>query len=127
MLQTQGLAETRRRSPSRSLSTDEDWADERRGPRHPEHRLWFHVLRRQIWDFVLYRDAEEGTEEYQLAEDAAGWIWWDGEEESDDDGRPTFFHVCSILGIQPRDIREATLRLTREDIGKLNNQIKEDP
>lgn len=94
--------------------------------RNPEHRLWFHVLRRQIWDFVLYRDAEEGTEESQLAEDAAGWLWWDGQEELDDHGRPTFLYVCSVLGVSPQKIREAALNLTREEIQVLNNQLKEE-
>lgn len=119
-------SEARQPSRSRNYSTDEDWSEARRGGRNPERVLWFHVLRRQIWDFVLYRNSEPGTEEYQLAEDAAGWIWWDGEEDIDETGRPTFHYICCVLEVTPASIRNAALQLTRESISRLNNQIKED-
>lgn len=113
------------RSPSLSLflGTEED--SPQSAVRRPEIRLWFHVLRRQIWDFVLYRNAPEGTEWYTYAEDAAGWIWWDGEEEVDEAGRPTFRHVCDMLDVDPDRVRRSILALERDDIARLNNQIKE--
>lgn len=114
----------RRRSQSRSYETETEAPHP--VARHPEHRLWFHVLRRQIWDYVLYRDAKQGTEDYCLAEDAAGWIWWDGEEDIDDCGRPTYRYICKILNIDHRKMREAALRLTRDEITVLNNQLKEE-
>lgn len=81
-------------------------------------------LRRAIWDFALYRDAKEGSERQQLAIDAAGWIFWDGEEHTDEEGRWTFHYVCATLGLVPEQIREATLKLTRETISKINRRIE---
>lgn len=95
-------------------------------PRRPEVRLWFHVLRRQIWDFVLYKDADPDSKEYTYAEDAAGWIWWDGEEDLDEFHRPTFRHICCVLGLDPRDVREATLRLKRNDVARLSKTLRDD-
>jgi hypothetical protein len=82
------------------------------------------ILRRAIWDFALYRDSEPGTERFQLAVDAAGWLFWDGEEAIDEEGRYTFKHICSELDLVPQKLRDATLKLTREHISKINRRIE---
>jgi len=89
-----------------------------------ERRLLVAILRRAIWDFALYRDADEGTEGYRLAVDAAGWIFWDGEETVDEDGRCTFMFVCEALGLPPKKIRDATMELSRESISRINRRIE---
>lgn len=114
-----------RSQSAKSILFDDEQDDPRAPIRRPETRLWFHVLRRQIWDFVLYRSAPKDSENYFYAVDAAGWLWWDGEEEADEYGRPTFLHVCHILDLDPSMVREVTLALSREDISRLNNQIKD--
>lgn len=107
------------RSQSSSYQLDEDLTPSN-APVIPERRLMVAVLRRAIWDFALYRDAEEGSESNKLAVDAAGWIFWDGEETVDAEGRYTFVHVCNMLGFDVRELREATLKLTRKQLGKIN-------
>lgn len=117
-----------RRSSSPEVSVDEEWAEERRAPSAPAHRLLVAVVRRAVWDFVLYRDEDpkKSHDRYQLAEDAAGWLWWDGEEEIDEEGRYTFRFICETLDLDPKAVRKYALSLTREDIQRLNNNIKED-
>jgi hypothetical protein len=93
----------------------------------PEHRLLVAIVRRAVWDFVLYRNAdpEEQKDRYGLALDAAGWIFWDGEEEIDDEGRYSFLFICNYLGLDAKRVRKVVLQLRRQDIRKLNNYIKE--
>jgi hypothetical protein len=91
----------------------------------PELRLWFHMLRRAVWDFAFHRNAEKGTEQAAWAMDAAGWIWWDGEEDLDEFHRPTFRYVCASLGLDPGAVRRAVLRLDPDDAARLN-KIKDD-
>ena len=93
----------------------------------PETRLLVAIVRRAVWDFVLYRevDPKKDKERYGLATDAAGWLFWDGEEEVDDEGRYTFYYICSALDLDHKRVREGVLELTRADIQKLNNHIKE--
>ena len=82
------------------------------------------ILRRGIWDFALYRDLAPNTERHKLAVDAAGWLFWDGEEHLDSEGRYTFLYICSALGLDPPNLRRATLKLTREHISKINRRIE---
>lgn len=119
--------------PSRSQSPsvpslDADWAEARNGSPSPIHRLLVAIVRRAVWDFVLYRnvDPEEDRDRYELATDAAGWLFWDGEEELDDEGRYTFRFICSVLDLDATGVREHILGLSRQDIQRLNNHIKED-
>ncbi len=109
-----------------SFSTDEDWSQQS-SQSSPGQRLLVAIVRRAIWDYVLYKDCDETSEadRYALALDAAGWLFWDGEESTDPEGRYTFLYICQLLDIDPKKIRKATLRLTREDIQKMNNNIKE--
>lgn len=89
------------------------------GPKStPERRLLLAVLRRAIWDFALYRKEKEGTPGFDLAVDAAGWIFWDGEEPL------TFKHICNVLDLDPEMLRGAALTLQRKDIEKLGWRIE---
>ena len=95
-------------------------------------------MRRAIWDFVLYRNEDpkgrgkdpdekkKCLERLSVAEDAAGWLFWDGEEETDDGGRYTFKFICEMLDLEPSAVRARALSMTREDIQSLNNSIKDD-
>jgi hypothetical protein len=107
------------------------------------------IIRRAIWDFVLYKDEDptrfdpekfksakakkraenerkRAERNLAIATDAAGWLFWDGEEETDEEGRYTFKYICSILNLDPTEVRQRALSMTREDIQVLNNHIKED-
>jgi len=102
----------------------------------PSQRLLVAIVRRAIWDFVLYRDenpsAHEGDEKTKclerlaIAEDAAGWLFWDGKEEVDSEGRHSFRHICHLLDLNPIAVRRRALDMTRADIQTLNNATKED-
>jgi hypothetical protein len=109
-------------------SLDDDWAGGRGRAPSPEQRLLVAIVRRAVWDFVLYRDmdAAQDEERYALAVDAAGWLFWDGEEEIDMDGRYTFHYICSLLDLNVRHVRKSVLKLSRNDIQRLNNHIKDD-
>ena len=125
-------------SPSSSpdVQVEVEWQEDAR-TEAPSHRLLVAIVRRAIWDFVLYRD--EDPDRYKvkaerkkcearlaIAEDAAGWLFWDGEEQVDGEGRYTFRYICEILDLSHAQVREHALKLTREDIQRLNNHIKEE-
>ncbi|MGA1354637.1 MAG: hypothetical protein ACO32I_07700 [Candidatus Limnocylindrus sp.] len=116
------------RSPLPDCSVDPLWARGPGGGVPPTHRLLVAIIRRAVWDFVLYKDAKRTKDPvlHEIGVDAAGWLFWDGQEECDSEGRYTFLHICSILGLDPRRIREIAARLTRDDIQRLNNGIKEE-
>ncbi len=90
-------------------------------------RLLTAIVRRAVLDFALYRefvedfdDADERDLRARLAVDAAGWIFWDGEEVCDEEGRYTFRHICQLLGMDHKLIRTQALELTREDLKRFN-------
>lgn len=102
-----------------------------------QHRLLVAIMRRAIWDFVLYKDEtpkshkhpedkKKSQERLSLAEDAAGWLFWDGEETCDEQGRYTFKYICEILDLEPSRVRKRALAMTRDEIQRLNSHIKED-
>lgn len=121
------MAETYR-SPSRSIEIDTSYGERGASCESPTHRLLVAIVRRALWDFVLYRgcDPAVDAERHRLAEDAAGWLFWDGAEETADDNRYTFLYICGILNLEPDKIRKAALRLTRNDIERMSNNIKDD-
>ena len=73
-------------------------------------------------DFALYKDVvpEDEPLRYELASDAAGWLFFDGTESVDSEGRYTFLHVCAVLGLDAQSIREQALALTRKDLARFN-------
>jgi hypothetical protein len=114
----------RQASQSASYELEHEFGQHRARLSSPERRLMVAILRRAIWDFALYRDAEEGTERYQLAVDAAGWIFWDGEEMMSEDGLYTFKYICFALDLDVKQLRDATLKLSRESISRINRRIE---
>jgi hypothetical protein len=109
------------------IRLDDDYVDGLRGGTSPVHRLLVAIVRRAVWDFVLYENADQkkNPNEYELYVDAVDWLFWDGEEECDGEGRLTFRHICSTLELDPRQIRQIALTMSRSDIQRLNNNIKE--
>lgn len=83
----------------------------------PARRLLVAVINRAILDFALYREIslEEDEVKYRLWEDAAGWLFYDGEEEETTEYRPTFMHICKLLDLEPRKVRERAISLTPKD------------
>lgn len=80
----------------------------------PEQRLLAHILRRTVMDFVYYRTAEDDERRF-LAEDAAGWIFWDGMEAM------TFRAICEELGLNYKKVRTAILGLSVDDVERLSS------
>ncbi len=80
-----------------------------------EQQLWAAVIRRAVWDFVLYRDCED-EDRLECANTAAGWLFWDGTEKIDAEGRMSFLYICSSLNLRPSEIRKQALRMCREDV-----------
>jgi hypothetical protein len=75
-----------------------------------------------VLDFALYRDAKPADDmlRHNLAADAAGWLFFDGTESMDEEGRYTFLHICQLLGLDAKQIRDQALALTREDLQRFN-------
>lgn len=80
--------------------------------------MWVAVLRRAIWDFAMYREASRDSKKFELAADAAGWIWFDGEELG------TFLAICGHLDLDPVSLRRQILKLYRKDVEKINKRIE---
>lgn len=102
------------RSPSSSLLD----LDHGAAPR----RLLAAIVRRAVLDFALYRDVKPKKDplRHRLAVDAAGWLFFDGIEPRDEAGRYSFLHICLLLNLDAKAIREQALTLTREDIRRFN-------
>ncbi len=98
---------------SRLYETEDDGAS----PSPPSQRLLTAILLRAIRDFVTYRRAKEGTEQYAIMEDAAGWIFWNGDEEPK---QPmTFLDICEQIDVDPIRVRTLILRLKPNDLIRL--------
>lgn len=114
-------------APSPSTSSDALFETESNTNRDacPEHKLYVAMIRRAIWDYVLYRDAD-AADKRAISEDAEGWLFYDGDEDLDSEGRVTFPYTCAILGLDPGMVRAGARRLCRDDLQKLNNNLKDD-
>jgi hypothetical protein len=75
-----------------------------------------------VLDFALYKDADREKEplRHALAVEAAGWLFFDGTESIDEEGRYTFLHICSLIGLNAKEIRDQALMLTRHDLQRFN-------
>jgi len=93
-------------------------------------------MRRAIWDFVLYQDEKpkshknredrkKSEERLAVSEEAGDWLFWDGEER-DEEGRYSFIEICEMLDLDPSSVRKRVIAMSREDIQRLNNHIKDD-
>ena len=100
---TTPLSEQATRSPSYEVEGDEDTSF------FPSQRLLSAILLRAVRDFVTYRHASRESEQYLIAVDAAGWVFWDGEEE-------TFRYICDQIDVDPEKMRRIMLALTPDDL-----------
>lgn len=90
-------------------------------------RLLAAIIRRAVHDFVLYRDCTaQAPEEYAMAIDAAGWLFFDGEDTTDVEGRYTYLYICSLLDLDYKAIRAQALKLTRQDLKRLSGGSGDD-
>lgn len=113
--------------PPQSLSPELDTAYiASTGSRHstPDRRLLVAILRRALWDFAQYKDPE--CSNHKLHVDAAGWIFWDGKEHQDEEGRMTFHYICETLDLPPKLLREGAKILTRDRIRRISQRIEVD-
>jgi len=74
------------------------------------------VLRRAVWDFAQYKDPDNPSHELHI--DAAGWLFWDGEEHM------SFHYICHSLDLHPMEIRQAAAKLTRDSIKRISQRIE---
>lgn len=102
----------------RSLSCELEVEGEERTP--PSQRLLTAILVRAIRDFVNYRRKPVGTEEHKIAVDAAGWIFFDGEEFL------TYRWTCRLLGGDPIQTRRVILKMEPKDLTKMMAETDED-
>ena len=101
--------------PTRSFETE----DEEGIPFFPSQRLLTAILLRAVRDFVTYRYSREGTEQHRIAQDAAGWIFWEGEESL------TFRDICQQIDVDPVRMRNTMLKMRAEDLLRCTPPIEE--
>lgn len=104
-----------------------------RGELASEKTLWVYVLRRAIYDYVLYRGQGDHELEWKTA---CSYIFGEqfldmpelpDEEELLLEGCPedvfslTFEEVCGLFGWDPDDVRRITRRMTRDQIKKFES------
>lgn len=70
------------------------------------------ILLRAIRDFVNYRHAKSGTEQHKIAVDAAGWVFWEGDERE----FMSFRWVCDQLDLSPEHTRRLMRSLSPRDL-----------
>lgn len=102
----------------RSQSFEVEDGSDQRTP--SSQRLLTAILVRAIRDFVNYRHKPAGTDEHKIAVDAAGWIWFNGEEFL------TYRWTCRILGGDPEKTRKFILTLKPKDLLKMTPEDKEE-
>lgn len=78
-----------------------------------EKVLWAFVLRRSVYDYVLYKGSGKHKLRYQRA---ARYIFT---EYRLDEAGLTFDQVCGLFGWEPEFLRRLTRKLTRSAIKKL--------
>lgn len=104
MIQMTRSLEVGRHSRSFEVALEEE------PPLPPSRRLLTAILLRAVRDFVTYRNAKEGTEQYAIMIDAAGWLWWEGEEAL------TFRDICDQIDADPEKIRRVALTLKPSEL-----------
>ena len=113
------------RPPSQSPELDTAYVTATGGKSStPDRRLLVAILRRALWDFAQYKDPEHPN--HQLHVEAAGWIFWDGQEHLDDESRMTFHYICESLDLPPKRLREGAKTLTRDRIRRISQRIETD-
>jgi hypothetical protein len=83
--------------------------------------LWAHVLRRAVFDFVLYKGVRKERRKWRCAN---RYIFSPGLRYTNG---LSFEEVCDVLGWDPDYIRRLTKKLTRADIKKMaTEELKEE-
>ncbi len=90
----------------------------------PEQRLFVALLRRAVWDYVLYKASTE-RDKKAISNDAAEWIFADDEEDIGEEGHVSFVYACAVLNVDPGMVRRATSALKRDDIHRLSNNLQD--
>ena len=80
--------------------------------------LWYAVLRRAIFDHVLYKNNKKQMLKWVEADK---FIF--GEECSNHEGL-SFEEICALFGWEPDYVRRCTKELERHDIKRLENNIR---
>jgi len=87
-----------------------------------EKMLWLCILRRSVFDYVLYKGARRFRRRWQ---ECHNFIF--GSNDEDDIDGLTFDQICSLFGWEPSYIRRLTKTLKRSDIRKMEaTKFKED-
>jgi hypothetical protein len=83
--------------------------------------LWAAVLRRAVFDYVLYKGSRQHSLEWKRA---FQYIFVDGYRR---DGGLSFSDVCDLFGWDAGYLQRLTTKLTRSDIKKMEvTQLRED-
>jgi hypothetical protein len=79
----------------------------------PERLLWFRVILRAAYDYVLYKDSKDSKKRAD-GEEAYNWLFnWPGDRFN------SFESICTELNLSPDKIRDFTLNLPRSKIVKI--------
>jgi hypothetical protein len=95
------------------LLVEPEWPD-----LYGEKLLLASIVRRAAYDIAQYRGSKR-LEHRRLWKDAYDWMFREREEqnfEGPEDEFVSFHNVCSVLGINPRFIREVTLGMGPQDV-----------
>lgn len=82
-------------------------------------KFWVQVLRRAVFDYVLYKGVRAKKKQWQSA---CSYIFRENQQYEDlPDGTRAFGfeEVCGLFGWEPDYIRRLTTRLSREDIKRM--------
>lgn len=85
----------------------------------PSQRLLTAILLRAVRDYVTYREMEVGTEQHNIALDAAGWIFWNGREVM------TFRYICLQIDLDPVWLRKVIQSLSKDDLLRMIPPVEE--
>lgn len=83
-----------------------------------DRALWFHVLRRSIFDYVLYKGSGAHNIKWKKAN---AFIFSDDDDFAPCEAGLTFNEICSLFGWEPDWVRRLTKNLKREEIKKLES------
>jgi hypothetical protein len=88
---------------------------------HSDRMMWAAVLRRAVFDYVLYKGVRAHSLEWKRA---CQYVFSVGLRY---DNGLSFEEVCDLFGWDPGYLRRLTTKLTREDIKKMETtQFRED-
>jgi len=88
---------------------------------HSDRMLWAAVLRRAVFDYVLYKGVRQHSLEWKHA---FRYIFTEGQEY---DNGLNFEEVCDLFNWDADYLRRLTTKLTRDDIKKMETtQFRED-